>query len=600
MFDIHSVEMTNFRSYKGKHVFEFPTAPGLYSLTGQNLNNVRLGANGVGKSTLLDAIHWCLYGRTPRGLKATDVVTWGTSKGCQVTVSLTVGQKRALVSRSQSPNLLTLNGEIIDQGAIQGLVRLSGDAFTASVMLPQFGQSFFDLAPAMKLSLFSKIMELEFWLGKSEAAKDASAQLERKRIALEQEMAKATGQIEGAEGDIVELREKATTFEKEQDERIKALEGELRQLMKDNKKDETNLQSIKKVLLGAEGRLATFAEELMLFDQQNEAVEKQRIVAEEQEVSLRRILKQLTGLSTKCPTCFQPVDKAHLKSERTKVENELETLLVGIDSLDKKIKTLETKINKVVADKEAVHQNKHDFEREQNKVVTILATTRQRLINLKAEIATKTDRPNPYESLLKSKEKLLKAVNEELTALKAKTQTVLADHAAVSYWVNGFKRVRLFIIEQALQQLEIEVNNNLTSLGLTDWYVEFDVERENKSGGITKGFVVLVHPPGHKEPIRYEAYSGGETQRLRLAGDLGLANLIMERAGLTNTIEFFDEPSTHLSQEGLLDLAETLNDRALVTGKRIWLIDHNVIDYGGFAGTYTVVKDENGSSIKEA
>lgn len=82
-----------------------------------------------------------------------------------------------------------------------------------------------------------------------------------------------------------------------------------------------------------------------------------------------------------------------------------------------------------------------------------------------------------------------------------------------------------------------------------------------------------------------------------MAGDLGLANLIMERAGLTSTVEFYDEPSRHLSQEGLLDLAESLCQRAESQGKRVFLVDHNVIDFSGFAGTITVVKDDHGSRL---
>jgi DNA repair exonuclease SbcCD ATPase subunit len=153
------------------------------------------------------------------------------------------------------------------------------------------------------------------------------------------------------------------------------------------------------------------------------------------------------------------------------------------------------------------------------------------------------------------------------------------------------------VVEEALQQLEIEVNNNLASLGLTDWLVKFDVERENKSGGLTKGFVVFVHPSGHEHPMRFEAYSGGETQRLRLAGDLGLANLIMERAGLVSTIEFLDEPSEHLSQGGLLDLCETLYQRAIDNNKRIWLVDHHALEFGDFAGQLTAIMTDKGSSL---
>jgi DNA repair exonuclease SbcCD ATPase subunit len=129
--------------------------------------------------------------------------------------------------------------------------------------------------------------------------------------------------------------------------------------------------------------------------------------------------------------------------------------------------------------------------------------------------------------------------------------------------------------------------------------LRFDVERENKSGGVTKGFVVFVKSPSNTEPVRWENWSGGETQRLQLAGDLGLANLIMLQAGLSNTVEFFDEPSTHLSPEGMMDLADILHDRAITDGKRIWIVDHaSITNFGDFEGIITARKDSDGSTIE--
>src|ERR1700677_713562 len=108
MFDIAQVELENFRSYRGPHKFEIPVDPGLYLITGKNEVEPRLGPNGVGKSTLLDAIYWCLYGKTTRGLKAGDVIAWGQTQ-CSVTVYLTVSDKAIKITRTQSPNSLTLD-----------------------------------------------------------------------------------------------------------------------------------------------------------------------------------------------------------------------------------------------------------------------------------------------------------------------------------------------------------------------------------------------------------------------------------------------------------------------------------------------------------
>ena len=59
----------------------------------------------------------------------------------------------------------------------------------------------------------------------------------------------------------------------------------------------------------------------------------------------------------------------------------------------------------------------------------------------------------------------------------------------------------------------------------------------------------------------------------------------------------YDEPSQHLSQEGLIDLAETLAQRAENDQKRILLVDHHAIEFGGFTGVMTVTKDSDGSHL---
>ncbi len=205
---------------------------------------------------------------------------------------------------------------------------------------------------------------------------------------------------------------------------------------------------------------------------------------------------------------------------------------------------------------------------------------------------------NPHTEMLQQKRTQLKAYKKIIAESTESLNQAEAEHIAISFWIKGFKQVRLFIIEQAFTVLEVEVNNSLAQLGMVDWQITFDIERENRAGGITKGFVVFVKGPSNPEPVRWESWSGGETQRLQLAGDLGLANLIMQQAGLSNTIEVFDEPSQHMSPEGLVDLANLLHERALNDGKRIWLVDHTAItNFSGFEAIIKVRKDKNGSRI---
>ena len=195
--------------------------------------------------------------------------------------------------------------------------------------------------------------------------------------------------------------------------------------------------------------------------------------------------------------------------------------------------------DKVKDDLKAVRKNHADFSYAQADAEAKIRQMREKVAYSKQAIDTKANEANPYTEMLNTNLEATGGFNYQKNALKASIEKHEREHASVSYWVNGFKRVRLMIVEETLRQLEIEVNNNLGSLGLLDWRIEFDVERETKAGGISKGFVVFVHPSDKADPVRFEAYSGGETQRLRMAGDLGLANLIMERAGLTNTLELY-------------------------------------------------------------
>jgi energy-coupling factor transporter ATP-binding protein EcfA2 len=131
-------------------------------------------------------------------------------------------------------------------------------------------------------------------------------------------------------------------------------------------------------------------------------------------------------------------------------------------------------------------------------------------------------------------------------------------------------------------------------LGWVGWSVVFAVERETKAGTVARGFNVLVSSPESQEPVPWTSWSGGEMQRLRLAGAMGFGNLVANRRG-KSSLEIWDEPTAHLSAGGIADLLQWFRIRAEAENKTIWLIDHRSLDSGEFAGVF-VARKENGSS----
>lgn len=610
MFKFLRLVLTNFRSYRGEHIFDFPSTPGLYFITGVNEAEPRLESNGAGKSTLLDAIYWCLFGKTLRGLRGTDVLTRGETS-CSVELYLIIDGEECVVRRQQSPNSLTLDGTVVEQGAINTAIRLNPESFVYSVIMPQFNQSFFELGPAVKLNLFSQILDLDFWLEKSKIANAATTTLDIVLTRLENSIELLEGTIEGAKAEADDLCKKEREFEDEKKTILTKLREQIVEIENSfaihKAKRAAAIREVDELTKERGQHLET---NKRLESKKSEYISRRETLANETGACQTKLeaaslaLGHLSGLTTFCPTCLQRVDKTHVSREIIAVKHEISSFSDDLKQLEYKADTTKKFIAKLWQDMsdedEAIKGIDEDINCLKEKIFTVQAAismAKNTNDRVKQEIQTENDRENPYRKILASKQGKLKALKQAQENAETELRENEAKHAATSFWVSGFKRVRLFLIEETLKTYELEVNNCLASLGLDGWQVTFDIERENKSGGITKGFTVLVTAPSTTEPAKFESWSGGEAQRLQLAGDLGLANLIMLQAGLTNEIELFDEPSQHLSQAGLLDLAETLHQRAISQGKVIFLIDHHAIEFGDFADVITVVKGENGSEI---
>jgi len=615
MLDFDGIVIENFRSFAGVHKFDFPKEPGLYQMTGVNERAPRLGANGVGKTSFIDAICWVLFGRTTRYLRGADVVTWGARK-CAVTLRMRVGSKTLTVKRTHGPISLTVTDKAgarqVEQHELDGLIRLSQKAFLLSVILPQFGDSFFDLGATDKLNLFSDVANLEHWVALSKKADTAALSLAGDIGSLDIEIERADERLNVLAADITDLTQRSRGFGREQDERIGSARAALSLADQQLERSKENLEAVTTALVELDGKIAEYAAGLGEAEEDLAQATTARTAVVDKIAGLDSDLKELVqymddvrALKAICPTCHQQVDARHVRSLLAKADRDIEKIEKGIAALSPQAETLAGELRQIAADRQTLKVALEGFQRSRSNLTIekgrlesdvngYSGTVRDHEENIKAI----RREANPYTQMIGTKRAEIGELEDLLVEARAELARLNRKHDAVTYWVGGFKRVRLFVIERALKTLEVEINNHLTELGLVDWSVELDVERENQKGGVTKGLVVLIKGPGNEKPVKWEAFSGGEVQRLRLAGDFALSNLILEQAGLNSKIEFHDEPSEHLSREGLNDLVEALYERAMNTGKQIWLVDHSVIDYGEFAGKLLVIKDKAGSHLR--
>ena len=88
------------------------------SLT-QNNTNLIIGTNGAGKSTILDALTFSLFGKPFRKINKPQLINATNEKDCLVEVEFSVGNVEWKTVRGIKPNIFKVwrDNELLDQSA---------------------------------------------------------------------------------------------------------------------------------------------------------------------------------------------------------------------------------------------------------------------------------------------------------------------------------------------------------------------------------------------------------------------------------------------------------------------------------------------------
>jgi DNA repair exonuclease SbcCD ATPase subunit len=614
---LHRITITNFRSFKGEQTFRFPEEPGLYFMQGVNALEPRLEANGSGKSTIWEALLWCLYGKTSRGLKAGDVCNWDADKGTKVEFAYQMQDNISIkvMTRTWKPNSWTVTdlfGKTIDLTKDeQSLsdIRLEFMPFLHCILMAQSQPMFLDLKHDAQASLFSEVLGLDHWIDYSSAASKRATAQDMESRQLERRLSEVTGRIDAQQDFKGSIEGFETDREFELSGFVKPYHDGCAQLRV--------LKNVEQDAIALETKRRTdykVARDLLdLF--QNDTFKPAQKAYDELRTQLRVAIARADDLDAAwlrvkeqkdCPTCKRPLDRTehaehmrlHEKAWRAAnaielgLEDQVSKAEAALDGMSRAGVKLLDAFNKAT---DALGLAEQSVKTQRMAILRV----GKELDDLESQVEAIEKRVNPFlEVQAKAKEEGKRLRAERVEIQEALDQSS-GKHRLYSYWVRGFKELRLQLIAEALTELEIEVNSCVTALGLVDWELKFEVDRETKGGSIARGFSVQVISPNGSKPTPWEAWSGGESQRLRLAATMGLSNLIRSRMGVELDLEVWDEPSTALSPQGVRDLLEALEHRAHQEQRIIFVVDHTAHAFGGFAGGATITKTRKGSSIEQ-
>ena len=457
-----------------------------------------IGKNGEGKSTILDALCFALFGKPFRNINKGQLVNSINGKGCVVEIEFTINGKEYRVLRGIKPNIFEIyvNDDLMNQDAAardyqkvleQQILKLNYKTFTQVVILGSASfVPFMQLSTAMRREVIEDILDIRIFSTMNQLLKEKANDTKAEISRIETEITTAKTKVDGQS-----LLIKTLTDAKS--DSIKSLLSKV----------ENNNEQI----FTCEGVVASLVTEITAL--KSRTAEKSKIDSD-----LETAKEWKTKLTSKvddwsshteffaenevCPSCSQGIPHDHKATIVSELQGKIELETKRLDDLN----TVLTRLNgELTTINNLVNQitDKNIELSTQNSTITVL--NRQNS-ELQAEIeAHKTDTTNVDEE----KRKLKELATEALDKIKLKTSLLdkrnLEEVAAILLKDSGIKTA---IIREYLPVMNKLINKYLQAM---DAYIHFELD-ENFNESVKSRF---------RDDFTYASFSEGEKMRIDLA-----------------------------------------------------------------------------------
>ena len=457
-----------------------------------------VGTNGAGKSTVLDALCFSLYGKAFRKIKKDQLINTTNEKGAVVEIEFNVNKVDWKIERGIKPNTFKIwrNGEELDQKASaidqqkwleQNVLKMNYKSFTQIVIL---GSSSF--VPFMQLPATSRrevvedLLDIKIFSSMNVLIKDKIRNLKEGIRTLELKKESLNDKVRMQKNFIDELETRSQDDIKQKESKINDLLNEENDFMNGN--DSLNQE------------LVTLQEELKEYSDSGKKLREFGNIKGKLSQRISTLVKdhKFFNDNTVCPTCDQEIEDSfrlnRIERSQTKakeLQKGYEELLVAIkkeENRESHLKSLSGDISKLL---NGITSNNSQINSCQRQVKT-----------LESEIQTLTsqlaDRNSEHEKLEQFRE-TLQTTYEELAVKRE-------DISYYDFTYNLLKDggVKTKIIKKYLPLINKQVNKYLQKM---EFYINFTLDEE---------FNETVQSPIH-EDFSYSSFSEGEKMRIDLA-----------------------------------------------------------------------------------
>ena len=513
-----------------------------------------VGTNGAGKSTVLDAICFSLYGRPFRKINKPQLINSTNEKDCRVEVEFSIGSVEWKVIRGIKPNVFEIwrSGDLLDQKSSavdqqkwleQNVLKMNYKSFTQIVIL---GSStfvpFMQLTATNRREVIEDLLDIRIFSTMNGVIKEKIRSIKEETKVLGLKKESLNDKVQMQENFIEELESRGKENVKQKENKIQGLLVEENNLMNSNSVIEEDVFKLNKEVEYVTGATSKLRK---LGNLKGKISNKVSTITKEHKFFTE---------NTVCPTCDQQIEETFRINRINDAQIKAKELQSGYKELEQAIKEEEERERQFTILSKEITSLTHGISQNNTKI----AGCQRQVRDLESEIqrvAEQLANRNIENEKLESLKDNLKTTYEDLVQRKDKI-----NYYDFSYSLLKDGGVKSKIIKKYLPLINQQVNRYLQMM---DFYINFTLDEE---------FNETVQSPIH-EDFSYASFSEGEKMRI----DLALLFTWREVARIKNSVntnllimdEVFDSSLDGFGTEEFLKII-----RFVIKDANVFVISH--------------------------
>ena len=568
--------MIKFRSIKWRNFLS----------TGSQFTEVRLdkspttlivGENGAGKSTILDAICFALFGKPFRSINKPQLINSINQKQMVVEIEFSIGTKAYKIIRGAKPNVfeIYLNDELLNQDAAardyqkyleEHVLKLNFKSFTQIVILGSASFTpFMQLPAAHRREVIEDLLDIKIFTTMNEVLKTKYNEIKEEINKIENDIELGKNKVKLQQNYIKTLEEDKARREEDTQELITEASANIvafTNIIDNNKTEVANLK-------------LTISDS----DEVESKCKKLKSLQEKLHDRKSKILKDIAFYhdNDTCPTCNQNLDEAFKETTIHSHDNKITEIEQGIEEVVKQISSLEERIEVI----KKVKDNIADINEAIIDVGSKLIAEQNYVAKLKKDI----DSEMGAGGNIHEEKETLKVIAKKVVEDSSKKTSLMEerhylDVAGILLKDTGIKTK---VIRQYLPVINKLVNKYLQSM---DFFVHFELD---------EAFNETIKSR-HRDEFSYASFSEGEKAKIDLALLFAWRSIArMKNSANTNLLmldEVFDGSLDVNGTDYVMTILNTIGE-----DNNIFIISHKDALFDKFRSVIRFEKHNNFSQM---